>query len=89
MQEPSRTVSELLFAVVLGNLDLERVVLADGRCQAGQTLPPTAPNPHQQHVASGLSDHAHDPSDWGRGEGNALGEQIQAISKLWPRDQNL
>ena len=53
------TVSELHFAVVFGDLYLEGGVFTHVCRQPGQTLTPAASDSHQQHVASGLTNHAH------------------------------
>ena len=53
------TLSELLLAVVLGDLDLEGGVLADMRGETGEGLPPRPADPDQQHVTPGLPDHPH------------------------------
>ena len=55
-----RTFSELLEAVVSGDLDLEHAVGYDEGGQAREALPATAPHPNQEHVAPQLSDHSYD-----------------------------
>lgn len=62
-QKPSHTFSELLLPVMFADFNLEGDVLTDGRGQPGQTLAPTAPNAHQEHVAPRLSNDPHNPCD--------------------------
>jgi len=55
------TLAELQSTILFADFYLERVVVADEGRESRQTLPAAASDTDQQHVATRLTNHSHDP----------------------------